>query len=362
MKVVHVSTATTWRGGEQQIAYLISELEKKNIEQVIVCAEYSAMQQYFLKQNISCKSFSKKGAIDFSFAMNLSKIVKVEKPYIIHLHDAHAHTAAIVAATFFGLKTPLVLHRRVDFEVGKNIFSRFKYHHQQIKKIICVSDAIKNIMEKNVAPEKLITIHSATDCSRFSNITQNILRTEFNIHPETKIIANIAALAPHKDYPTFLKTASLLKQKNIKAKFFIIGEGTERNKIEQLISELNLQDDVILTGFRNDIDKIFPEIDLLLFTSETEGLGTTILDAFCCQVPVVATNAGGIAEMVEHEKTGLLSGVKNYVSLADNVQRIMTDTTLKNNLIKNASIKVQEFSKAAMADKIMKVYEAVLTA
>jgi glycosyltransferase involved in cell wall biosynthesis len=362
MKVIHVSTALSWRGGEQQIAYLVDELSKKNIEQLVICTENSAMESFCKKNHLPFRSFSKNSGLDFRFAYHLSKAVKAEKPNIVHLHDAHAHTAAIIGAIFFGIKTPFILHRRVDFEVGQNIFSRFKYRHPQIKKIVCVSAAIKNIMAKSVAFEKLITVHSATDCSRFSTTQQNILRNEFNIPAETKIIANIAALAPHKDYPTFLKTVSVLKLQNLNAKYLIIGEGSERKNIEQLITELQLHQDVILTGFRNDIDKIFPEIDLLLFTSETEGLGTTVLDAFYSKVPVVATNAGGISEMIEHEKTGLLSNLKDYESLAANVQRIFVDDALRNSIIKNASAKVQQFSKATMAEKVLAVYKEVLNA
>jgi L-malate glycosyltransferase len=359
MKVIHVSTAMSWRGGEQQIAYLVYELNKKNISQIIVCVENSAMQRYCIQNNIQHESFYKNGGLDFRFAYSLNKLCEIKHPDIIHLHDAHAHTDAIIAATLFRLKTPFLLHRRVDFEAAKNFLSRYKYNHSQIRKIVCVSDAIKNIMSQSVSKEKLVTVHSATDCSRFNPTNDNLLRKEFNILPDTKIIANIAALAPHKDYPTFLRTVAALKERQLKAKYLIIGEGSERDNIEQLIIEMNLQNDVILTGFRKDIEKIFSEIDLLLFTSETEGLGTTILDAFCCYVPVVATKAGGITEMIEHEKTGMLSNVKDYKSLAENVLRIFSNDDLRKNIIVNASEKTKQFSKEVMTEKILSIYKEV---
>ena len=76
-----------------------------------------------------------------------------------------------------------------------------------------------------------------------------------------------------------------------------------------------------MTGFRKDIPKILPELDIFLFSSKTEGLGTSLLDAFACQVPVVATNAGGVPELIIHEKTGLLSPTKDPQSLAKNVSQ-----------------------------------------
>jgi L-malate glycosyltransferase len=360
MKVLHISTAKTWRGGEQQIAYLIGELAAKGIEQFVVCSADSAMRQYCSEKNVPHKAIRKTGGTDFIFAYRLSKIIKAVAPDMVHLHDAHAHTAAVIAATFFGIKTPFVLHRRVVFDTGKNFFSRYKFSHSQIKKVICISEAVKAKLLSFVSEEKLTVIHSAIDGSRFSSERKNILREAYRIPAATKIIGNIAALTAEKDYITFVNTVAVLKQNNTDAKYFIIGEGKERNNIEAHISKLGLQQDIIMLGFRKDIEKILPEFDVLLFTSQSEGFGTTILDAFCCRVPVVATNMGGIRELVEHEKTGMLSVAHAHNSLAENVLKILNNTELKNLLIESAFHKAQHFSKSAMAEKVMGVYKEVL--
>ena len=185
------------------------------------------------------------------------------------------------------------------------------------------------------------------------------MHKEFKLSPDTKIIANVAALAPHKDYTTFINTVEVLKGKLLNVVYFIIGEGSEKENIEKLIEEKSLQNDIILTGFRDDVPELLPEIDILLITSETEGLGTAILDAFACNVPVVATAAGGIPEIVIHNQTGLLAEVRDVAGLAENVLKMMNDQELRNRLVAGAQLHLKEFTKETTAMKTLTEYLAV---
>jgi glycosyltransferase involved in cell wall biosynthesis len=360
-KILHISTATTWRGGEQQLAYLYEELHKQNIEQLIICAHNSALHDFCQKNNFHCATLTKQWNTDIFYALRLSKIVKAFNADIIHAHDAHAHTLALITKNFFNTNAKLVVSRRVDFPVKNNFLSSWKYNSKHISKIICVSEAIENIMLQTVSKNKLAVVHSGIDCNKFEKST-GILRKEFSLPNDTLIIADVAALAPHKDYFTFLKTVKLLKEKYaLNAKYFAIGDGELKTLLLEEAEKLNLKNDVIFTGFRNDLNKIFSEIDVLLFTSETEGLGTTLLDAFCCGVPVVATNAGGVSELVTHEKTGMLSPVKNAEQLAENVYQLTGNETLKNTIVANAKEKAVHFSKQQTALKTLCIYKEVLS-
>lgn len=135
-----------------------------------------------------------------------------------------------------------------------------------------------------------------------------------------------------------------------------------RQLIEARIRDLKLQDKVIMAGFRNDIEMILPGLDVLLFTSEMEGLGSTILDAMACSVPVVATAAGGIPEIIVHQKTGMLAAVKDSKQLAAYVLKLLTDADLRKSIIANAKQKVNSFSKEVMAEETMDVYKEIVQA
>lgn len=360
MRVLHISSEETWRGGEQQMAYLIDELQKTGVEQFVVAKKKSAFEKYCINNNIEHITFNFSGNLNLQPPIWVKKFCKEKNIQLIHAHSAGGHAVAVIAG-LIGNKLPIVLSRRVDFAPNKNPLSQFKYNYKKIGKIICVSDAVKQILLPSLKhPEKCVIIHDGVDLERFSNVTKsNTLHHEFNLKDDTTVIANVAALAPHKDYFTFLNAAKKLQGK-LNAKFFIIGDGDLRKEIEQRIEALELKNEVIMTGFRNDLKDIFPEIDVLLFTSETEGFGSTILDAFACNVPVVATAAGGIPEIVKDNINGLLAPVKDADKLAENVLRLVEDKDLKLGLTMQAKEDVKKFSKENMAAKTLEVYKEIL--
>lgn len=358
--VLHVATALSWRGGEQQVAYLIEELNKHNVRQYVLCSTGSAMEEHCVKNSIPFFTSNKRSSFDLSYAKRIKELCVSNSIGLVHTHDSHAHTFAVVAA-LFGNKAKIMVSRRVDFKVSSTPISKYKYNHPLIGKILCVSEKIKQITSESIEdPLKLVTVHSGIDISKFEGKTNTgKLHKEFKLSPDTKIIANVAALAPHKDYATFINTVELLKGRLLNVVYFIIGEGSEKEKIEKLIEEKSLQNDIILTGFRNDVPDLLPEIDLLLITSETEGLGTAILDAFACSVPVVATAAGGIPEIVIHNQTGLLAEVRDHAGLAENVLKMMHDKELRDKLVAGARLHLNEFTKETTAMKTLTEYLAV---
>lgn len=362
MKVLHVSTPLSWRGGEQQLAYLQEELPSNDVKQLVICPSGSVVEEYCRKRSDQHFTFKKGLLSDLFLAKQLVKICREHNVGLVHLHDSHAHTAAVLSCLLFQNKTSLVLSRKVDFPIGGSLFSAYKYNHPSIKRIICVSNKIKEIITPELRNTSLLTvIHDGIDLAKFAFQNTHILRKEYNVSGDELIIANVAAIAPHKDYFTFVDTAEILLKGNFNAKFFIIGDGPGKEKVKKYISEKNLQANIILTGFRNDIAQIMPEIDVFLFTSKTEGLGSSILDAFACRVPVVATAAGGVPEIVIHEKTGLLAPVKDSKQLASAVLRLSADSNLRKALAENAFQFVKGYSKENTARKTLEIYKEILS-
>lgn len=360
IRILHLSSEMSWRGGEQQIAYLIDELNQLQTENVVLAKKDSAFLKFAQQKNWPVFESSFNGQFDFGTARQIKKICAEKNIDLIHAHSSHSHALAVWAAVL-GNKPPIVLSRRVDFPVSKNFLSQWKYNHPSIKKIICVSDCVRQILLPSIRQkEKCVVVYDGIDMNRFSNSTKkNILRHEFSIAPDEMIIANIAALAQHKDYFTWLRTVALLKGK-LNAKFLIIGDGPLRNEIENEINRLQLNDIVLMTGFRNDIESVLPELDLLLFTSKEEGLGSSLLDAMLCGVPIVSTNAGGIPEIIQHEMNGLLANVGDEKQLAASVLKLTNDFELRTQLIHAGQITAKQFSKTQMAKNTLLVYHKVL--
>lgn len=363
LKVLHLSSERTWRGGEQQIAYLIDELRRMGVTVFIAVKTGSEFEKYCIDLGLPCYSLPFRNSMDVGTALRIKKICDEVKPDVVHLHSSKSHGVAVLSAVL-GNKVPMVLSRRVDFVPKKSWVTRFKYKHPSIKKIICVSDKITEIIsEYTGTPEKVLTVHSGVDLAKFSARTgENILRREYDVDAQTFILGNTSAMEGHKDYFTFLDTIALLIERKLPVKAFVIGRGSLETELKGYAAQKGLGDVVHFTGFRRDITKVLPSLDLFLITSNEEGLGTSVLDAFAAGVPVVGTAAGGIPEMIINDVTGLLAPVGDSASLASAVEHILTTPSLRERLVNGAKKKVEAFSKELTASKTVRVYEDITKA
>ncbi|MGH1363829.1 MAG: glycosyltransferase [Calditrichia bacterium] len=360
MNVLHLSTAKTWRGGEQQLAYLLVELRKMDVQQQVVCVMNSPMFHFCKAEGFDAVATSKKSSLDLRYSWSIASAARKFSPEIVHSHDSHAHSFALYSKLFRRFQINLIASRRVDFPVGQSISAKWKYRNPEVKKILCVSDAIRDIMLRSVDSERLATVYSGIDAERFRFSADGRLRKLANLSQNIKLIGNVAALAPHKDYPTFLNTAKQVLSERNDVHFFLIGEGGLRSELEGLCRELQIEKHVTFCGFRDDIEYLLPELDVFLISSETEGLGTSILDAFAAGVAVVATAAGGIPELVLPEKTGLLCPVKDEACLSKAVHRMLDEVNLAKRLTTGAKQHVQKFYKGETAKRTLEIYRNIL--
>lgn len=359
-KILHIATALSWRGGEQQVAYLLTET-KNEVQNFVLCSEGSKMAAFCSERNIHFFEQTKKGGIDLTYARRIKSICKQQQIDLIHVHDAHAHTFSILAAILFGNKTGIVLSRRVDFPIKKNWFSRLKYNHGSIRKILCVSDTIKEITAQGIKEKtKLTTVYSGIDLAKFQ-ARNRTLKEELKLPEDAFLVVNTSALADHKDYFTFIDVAEKVIEQREDTYFLIMGEGPMEQELKAYARTKKVKKQLQFLGFRNDIPQILAGVDLFLITSKTEGLGTSILDAFACEVPVVGTKGGGIVELIEHEKTGLLCEVKHVEEITHAVFRLLENENLRKELTNNGLSKVQLFSKETTAMSTLRHYRELLS-
>lgn len=362
MKVLHISSEKSWRGGEQQIAYLIAELARFGVKSSVLSRENSDFHKYCDRNSIDnySKSFSGLGIITTALYL-----VKISKGFdLIHAHTARAHFVAVLA-TIFGLKRPIVAARRVDFVPSKSWLTKWRYKHAQVVRVLCVSRKIKCIMDEYLSQikDKTVVVYSGIDLNKFKDTsTQLPVRKVYGIPDGHIIVGNTSALAEHKDYFTFLDAALKLvnSKSQVNFSFIIFGDGPLKSEIVEYVKKLGLTKHVLMTGFVNNLNQLLPQIDVFMITSKTEGLGTSVLDAFASKLPIVATRAGGIPEMIVNGETGLLAEVGDADQLAKNVLQIVFDPKLRSRLIENGSKKLKKFSKEKTAEKTLSVYRQIL--
>lgn len=361
LHILHISTARSWRGGEQQVAYLIKKLAENQVNQAVVCIKDGPFHQWCLQNSVPVLGLKKGSSFDLNFARKIKAFARENKSQILHAHDAHAHGFAVYANAFFNAEIPIVVSRRVDFPVAKNWLSAFKYNHRSVRKIICVSEAIAKIVKSKIkAPHLVSVVHSAIDTGKFDSQKKGALRKELSLSEDAKIIGNVAALVDHKDHLSFIACAEILAQENPNYCFIIAGDGELREMLEKVVQSKNLSKRFFFLGFRQDVASLLKDFDIFLFTSKTEGLGTSILDAFAAKVPTIATAAGGIPEIVIHEKTGLLCEIGDSEGLAQAVKRLLSDDLLRAKLVDSAGAMLSNFSLDSLASKTLSEYQQVL--
>lgn len=355
MRILHLSSELTWRGGEQQIAYLIQGLSDRGIESVVAAKKDSSFEKFCQHKSITYMPASFRNEFDLVTAIKIKSFAEKNNVDLVHIHTAKAHGVAVLAS-IMGMKIPLVLSKRTDFKIKENFFSRFKFNYPKIKKILCVSKKIKEIIDQDLNdPNRSMTVYSGIDLSKFKFDKKYFFHDLLNLSHHIKLVGNTSAIADQKDYFTFVRTAKEILKTRTDIRFLIIGIGPMEQEIKQFVKSQGLEEFILFTGFLNNLSEVLFNLDVFLITSKTEGLGTSILDAHACGIPVVATDAGGISEIVIDGETGSLCPIGDEKCLAQKVLLRLEDHELY-----KAPELVLKFSKDATVENTLAVYQKIL--
>ena len=367
MRLLQITASKGWRGHEQKIIYLYEAFRDFGYveDQWIICPNNSEVYRIAKEKNMQVFGYDIKSEYDLKFAKDLKKFAEEHKADVVFIHNSESHTQAVLSSLLFGLKVPLVLCRTLIKRVDTNFFRKWKYNYKGIKKIICVSYPVVDVLKYAVKDHsRLRVVGSVTDINKFPKKNKTgLLHKEFNIPDDYKIIGNIAAFTGFKDHKTWVNTVSELHKRGLKAKYILVGDGPMEAEIRNQVKELGLENEIIFAGFRKDIPEILPEFDLFLFTSNNEPTGGVLLEAYACHVPIVAANAGGIPEVVVSHETGMLAEVGNPVSFADHVETLIGDADLQKKFIeKGYQFLTENFTKEVIARKMFEELNEVVMA
>ena len=365
MRLVHFTASKVWRGHEQMIIDIFETFQDNNLvkDQLIICPKDSEIFKIAIQKNIKVLGLDFKSEYSLSFAKNFKKEVEKFQSDILFLHNSKSHTIAVLASIFFGLNVPMVLFRTLIKNVGTNFFRKYKYNHKSIKKIVCISDPVADILKLSVKDHaKLTVIGSVVDTDRFINNTKKgFLHEEFNIPQDYKIVGNVSAFCKVKDHITWVNTVEELFKRGLKAKYVLIGEGSLEQDIKDYARLKGLENEIIFAGFRKDVNKCLPEFDLFLFTSKNEATGGVILESYACKVPVVAAKAGGIPTVLIDNETGLLAEVGNSFDFANKVEALIDNNLLRDKFIdKGYEFLMSTSTRIIIATKISNVANEVV--
>ena len=262
------------------------------------------------------------------------RLIRRVRPTIVHTHTAKAGMLGRLAAKLAGV--PILVHT-FHGHVFHSYFSPLKTRvFLWIERMLGTwSDAIITVSPKQREeilsygigdPEKVRVIGLGLELQPFVNGDgeRGTLRRELGLAPDTPLIGIVGRLVPVKGHCYFLEAAQNVLQRDATAHFVIVGDGELRTELEQYAKDLRIVSHVHFLGFRPNSPEIFVDLDLIALSSLNEGTPVTVIEAMASGKPVVATQVGGVGDLVQHERNGLLVPPKDSIALAEGMLRILS--------------------------------------
>lgn len=295
----------------------------------------------------------------------LFRLIKQLNAQIVHTHLYDAGIWGRLVGKLAGVPVivttehGMTLWKKRRHLLLEHFFNRFT------DKMIAVSEDIRQrrIHDEGVSPEKIITIPNAVDIKRFSRIdSREQVRKELGIDTSCLVIGTVARLVVAKRLDYLLEAASVVCDAVPQARFLIIGDGPLRDDLERKALQLDLPPQYVrFLGSRQDIPELLSALDIFALSSEREGLPVSLLEAMAASRPVVATQVGGIPQVIQDGYNGVLIPPHDPAALAKAIRKLIEDNTQRKSLEKQGYRTVEtRFSVEVVSRQIIALYSSLL--
>lgn len=338
-KITHLNFAKGFRGGERQTLLLIKELADKGYSQKVVTRNNSELANRV--ENIK----------------NL-EIIKISKPYIFSLSSIknssilHAHETKAAQFCFFAnwlYKIPYIITRRVNNLIKNNFFNKKIYLNSST--IVVLSSAIKN---KTLKLSENINIKIIPSAYSKLNINDNEVKNIKNRFKNKFLLGNIGELDnSDKGQYYLIEALKKLQISHSDIDLILVGRGKDEQNYKKQSKELN---NITFEGFVDNVGDYIKCFDLFIFPSLNEGLGSILLDIMQTKVPIIASDVGGIPDIIKNNKNGILIEPKNSDAIYDAIVKLYNDKNLREKLSSEAFKDMDNFSSEMMANRYEKIY------
>ena len=309
---------------------------------------------------------------DFKALLRLYRILRKERPQIVHTHTAKAGFLGRLAAQMAGV--PVIIHTYhghvLNGYYGPAKSWLLKMMERGLARftdrLVAVSELVKeDLIAYGVAPpEKISVIPLGFDLEPFFECEslKGEFRRELGLGTDDKLVGIIGRIFPIKNHRLFLESAAQIEQQESNVRFVIVGDGTLRSETERYAQDLSIHQQVIFTGWRRDLPRIYADLDLLVVSSDNEGTPVSAIEAMASGCPVVATEVGGLPDVVQNGKTGYLVPPKQPEALATAMLKLIRDPETATQMGRSAQQSVKgRFSVNRLVSDIEGLYEELLT-
>lgn len=304
---------------------------------------------------------------DILFLTKLIRTCREMKIDIIHSHLSGTNLYACLAGAILRRPVICTIHNEVYLPGSRESYRRLKSFliGRLTTRLVLVAEFLKNDLSTrgNLPAERMQTIYNGIAPRTEPSATETAaLREELGIGPDDLVVGIVANLRPAKGLDTFVAAAELVSREFDKIKFLMIGEGKGEPLaiLKTQIKNLNLEDRVILAGFRPDAAGLIFAMDMLVLSSVSEGMPMVLIEAMAASRPIVATDVGGISEVVVDGRTGFLAAPRNPRALADRIIALLRNRSQREAFGANGKkLVLEKFSLERMLDSYRTLYKEV---
>lgn len=353
-KIMHVTQANG--GVAEYIKMLLKYMDSKKYENILVypykykeeISDFNnlvdSIELINITREINCIN-------DFKALVQLYKVIKKYNPDLIYLHSSKAGA--------LGRILKLIIDKPIIYNPHGWAFN-MKCSNKKIKlyeiierilaknceRIIAISEQeVKSALNKNICNEdKINLIYNGIDICKYDELTNNKVdyKNLLNIPKDKIIIGMVGRISKQKGPDIFVEAAKRIKYSIPNAFFIIVGDGEDRSQIEEKISEANLTDSFIITGWVKETYSYIQTFDVAVLLSRWEGFGLAIAEYMVSSKPIVATNVDAIPNLISNYVDGILVEPENVDEVVMAIGNIIKDQKFSNKISKNAEYKVRE--------------------
>ena len=359
MKVVHVETGRHLYGGAQQVIYLVRGLQNRGVDSTIVCPPGSAVDAAARRKDLSVHNIHCGGDLDIAFMFRLRKHLETARPDVVHCHSRRG-------ADFLGgqaarlARIPAVISRRVDSRENRYLA---KLRYAPFGKIIAISDNVAaTLRDSSVDTNRVDIIRSAVASEAVADQSDGKARLqEFGLEENDIVAFIVAQFIERKGHRYMLQAMPRLCRAYPNFRLLLFGRGPLETELRELVAQLGVGDHVQFAGFRDDVDQLLRDADMLIHPALQEGLGVAMLKAAAAGLPVVAFDVAGAKEAVVPNQTGLLVKPADANGLLQAVTQLIENPSLQSELGLAGQARMREsFSIDEMAEKHIAIYKSMM--
>ena len=356
-------------GAETVLLNIARSIDKNRFNPTVVLHKSEWLHEQLLKNEIETEIIPSKRSWDMVFLVKFIRYCRRHKIDLIHSHLFGANLYSCLAGAILRIPVITTFHNELFFQGRLEKFMALKSFiiRNFSAQMVFVAEYMKKdyIEHSNFPENRLLTVYNGVELKNgINNSDSSSLKKELGISDDDLLVGHIANLRAPKGHKFLIKAASLVCNNFPSAKFLLIGDegdGTIKKEIEDLIAESGLGENIRLLGFRKDVNRLLQIIDIFVLSSTSEGLPLSVIEAMASSKPVVATNVGGLPEIVVPDKTGYLVEPQNADALAEKLIFLLKDKALRTRMgLAGRKVVEEKYSFQTMITNYQNLYEELL--